>query len=144
MSDILLDTNVLSELVKPKPNPKVLAFLDSLSQPWICSITLHELVFGAERSPDPGRRAKQLAWIERIATEFSERTIVVDRVVAESSGRLRALAVSKGRPASLADALIAASAEMRGLTIATRNTKDFEAFAVPTLNPWDEAQDSGI
>ena len=95
-----------------KAQSKVLAFLDSLSEPWICSITLHERVFGAEHSPDPGRRAKLLAWIERIATEFSNvRSLLIGwwpKVPGDC-----ALAASKGCPASLADALIAASAEMR-------------------------------
>lgn len=136
MDDLLFDTNVVSELVKPRPDQNVIAFLREAADPWICSITLHELVYGAERSPDPKRRAKLLAWIAQIAAEFAERTIVVDTVVAERSGRLRALAAAQGRPASVVDALIAASAEIQGLVVATRNTKDFAPFGVRVLNPW--------
>src|SRR5215207_7975802 len=116
MNDILFHTNVVSELVRPKPDPKVMAVLRKAADPWICSITLHELAYGAERSPDPVRRAKLFAWIAQITAEFANRTIVVDSVVAEHSGRLRALAAAQGRPASVVDALIAAAALSRGLT----------------------------
>jgi hypothetical protein len=136
MDDILLDTNVISELVRPKPDPNVVRFLAKAVDPWLCSITFHELAFGAERSPDPKRRARLLAWIAQVKAEFASRTIMVDSAVAESSGRLRALAAAQGRQVSVVDALIAGSAEARGLRVATRNTKDFEAFGVPLLNPW--------
>ena len=134
---ILFDTNVISELVKPKPDPKVVAFVGQVVSPWISSLTLHELVYGAERSPDPKRRTKLLTWIAQITTEFAERTIDIDAAVAELSGRLRALAAAQGRPATAIDALIAASAEIRGLKLATRNAKDFEPFGVAVLNPWN-------
>jgi predicted nucleic acid-binding protein len=93
-------------------------------------------VYGAERSPDPRRRAKLLAWIAQIAAEFAERTVILDREVAEHSGRLRALAAAQGRPASVVDALIAASAQIGGLTLATCNVKDFERLGVRLVNPW--------
>jgi toxin FitB len=140
MHDILFDTNVVSELVKPKPDPDVAAFLRTAVDPWICSITLHELAYGADRARDPRRRAKLLAWVAQIAAQFTERIIVVDKVVAERSGRLRALAAAQGRPASVIDALIAASAEVKGLRVATRNTRDFETFGVAMINPWPDGR----
>lgn len=138
MDNILLDTNVISEVMKPRPDPRVKRFLRDASDPWLCTLTLHELVFGAERSPDPVRRAKLLEWIARMTGEFAVRTIVVDNEVAERSGRLRALAAAQGRTTSVVDAVIAAAGQIRGLTIATRNIRDFQAFGVALLDPWKE------
>lgn len=138
MEGILLDTNVISELIKPEPDPKVTAFLRKLVHPWLCSITLHELVYGAERSPDPQRRNKLLAWTAQIAADFADQTILVDNEVAERSGRLRASASSQGRPASAVDAIIAAAAMSRGLRLATGNTKGFRLFGIGLLDPWTD------
>jgi predicted nucleic acid-binding protein len=139
-SGFLLDTNVVSELVKAKPEPRVIAFLSEVSDAWLSAVTLHELTYGAERSPDPTRRTKLLAWIGQIAAQFSGRVVSIDGEVAELSGRLRAMADAEGRPADPLDALIAANALLRGLTLATRNTRDFEVFGVPLFNPWREAR----
>jgi predicted nucleic acid-binding protein len=139
MTAFLLDTNVVSELVKPKPAAGVVAFMARESDLWMTVITLHELIYGAERAPDPARRVKLIAWTAEIAAHFADHILPVDRAVAETAGRLGALADAQGRPAAALDALIAAAALLRGLTIATRNTKDFEAFGVKLANPWDEA-----
>lgn len=138
MDGVLLDTNVLSELTKPRPDPAVVRFLRRAEELWLCSITFHELTYGAERSPEPGRRAKLQAWIALVKADFATRTVLIDQATAESSGRLRALAAAQGRPVSVVDALIAAAAQARGLKVATRNTKDFEPFAVALINPWLE------
>ena len=138
MSDsFLLDTNVISELIRPRPSARVLRFLERAIDPWLSTITLHELSYGAERSPDAARRAKLLVWVDEIAVEFQDRFVAVDNEVAERSGRLRALAEAQGRPADPLDALIAASAQAKGLTVATRNVRDFEAFSIPIANPWN-------
>ena len=136
MDKFLLDTNVISEMVRPQPEPSVVAFLADAGDPWISSITLHELSYGAERAPDPRRRAKLLAWIGRIEAEFAERTILVDGAVAERSGTLRALAAAQGRTVTVVDSVIAASAQLHGLLIATRNVRDFETFGIEVRNPW--------
>ena len=138
MDDILLDTNVLSEFIKPRPDPAVLLFLDTIEVSWLCSITFHELNFGAERSPDARRRAKLLAWIERLRSEFAGRTIPVDDEIAAQSGRLKAAAAADGKIVSVVDALIAAAAHTRGLRVATRNIKDFKPLGVALVNPWIE------
>ena len=134
--NLLLDTNVISELARPRPDPRVVRFLRSAVDPWLSTITLHELVYGAEHSPDPLQKARLLGWITELSNQFSGRFVVADTQVAERSGRLRALAAAQGRPADPLDALIAASAQIRGLILATRNTKDFEAFGVAMVNPW--------
>jgi len=138
MDNILLDTNVVSEVVKSRPDPKVVAFLRSSARPWLCAITLHELAYGAERASQGRRRAELLAWVAQVTAEFAMRTIAVDSTAAEHSGRLRALAEAQGRSTSVVDALIAAAAQLRGLTLVTRNTRDFEPFGVALFNPWLE------
>lgn len=137
MKGLLLDTNVVSELVRPRPDRNVASFLEKASDPWLSTITLHELVYGAERAADPLRKARLLAWIAEIEAEFAGRLVSADAEVAESSGRLRALAAAQGRPADPLDAIIGACAQVHGLTLATRNAKDFEAFGIPVINPWD-------
>jgi predicted nucleic acid-binding protein len=135
MQGVLLDTNVLSELVRPKPDARVVRFVRD-SDAWLCGITFHELTFGAERAPDARRRAKLLAWIGQIKSEFAGRILAVDDEVASASGRLRALAAAQGRPASVVDSIIAAAAQARGVRVATRNVRDFEPFALTVINPW--------
>jgi predicted nucleic acid-binding protein len=136
--NLLLDTNVISELIRPRPDLRVVRFLERAVDPWLSTITLHELAYGAARSPNAARRAKLMAWIVEIGTEFAGRFVVVDDEVAERSGGLRALAEAQGRPADPLDALIAASAQSKGLAVATRNVRDFEPFAIAVVNPWND------
>jgi hypothetical protein len=136
VEDILLDTNVLSELARHRPDPKVVGFLADVTEPWLCSITFHELAYGAERCPDPKRQIKLRAWIEEIRFEFARRTIPIDDELAEGAGRLRALAAAQGRAVGVVDTLIAEAARPRGLRLATRNTRDFELLQVTLVNPW--------
>ena len=135
MSGVLLDTNVLSELIRPKPDVKVVSFVSAQTDPFISVVTLHELTYGAERAP-PARRTKLIAWIASIRSQFAGRIVVIDENIAENAGRMRALAEAQGRPTEAVDALIAASALSRGATIATRNTTDFEPMGVAVIDPW--------
>ena len=136
MSAVLLDTNVLSELVRPKPNTKVKAFVRAQSDPLISAVTLHEITYGAERAPDAARRAKLAAWVAAIRAQFAGRIVGVDADVAELAGRLRAAAAAQGAAADPIDALIAGCANARGATLATRNVRDFRAFGVALIDPW--------
>jgi predicted nucleic acid-binding protein len=137
MTRVLLDTNVLSELVRPKPDPKVQAFVRAQTDPLISALTIHELVFGAERASDPARRAKLIAWIAAIQSEFAGRIVDIDADVAEQAGRLRANAASQGANTDPIDALIAASAVVRGAGVATRNVRDFAPLGVSVIDPWN-------
>src|SRR5690242_3797307 len=96
MTRVLLDTNVLSELVRATPDRKVQEFVRAQTDPLISVLTIHELVFGAERASDPTRRAKLTAWIAAIQTQFAGRIVDIDAHIAEQAGRLRANAVSQG------------------------------------------------
>ncbi len=136
MTRVLLDTNVLSELVRPKPDPKVQAFVRAQTDPLISALTIHEIVFGAERAPDPARRAKLTAWVAAIQSQFTGRIVDIDTNVAEQAGRLRANAASQGANTDPIDALIAACAIARGATVATRNLRDFAPLGVNLVDPW--------
>jgi hypothetical protein len=132
---VLLDTNVLSELVRPKPDPKVEAFVRAQTDPLISVVTLQELIYGAERT-QPARKAKLLGWIASVRAQFAGRIIMIGEDIAVEAGRLRALAESQGRPTEALDAIIAASALSRGAAVATRNTTDFAPMGVAVINPW--------
>ena len=136
MTKILLDTNVLSELVRPKPDPKVQAFVRAQTDPLISALTIHELIFGAERANDQARRTKLLSWIAGMRNQFAGRIVDIDADVAEQAGRLRASAASQGANADPMDGLIAACAISRGAAIATRNIRDFAPLGVSLVDPW--------
>jgi predicted nucleic acid-binding protein len=132
----LLDTNVVSELVRPAPDREVLKFLATEDDLWLSVITLHELAYGAGRVRESARRSRLAAWIETVKSRFSDRVIAVDAATAEQAGRARAGAAAAGRALDPLDALIAATARMRTLTLATRNVRDFEAVDVAVVDPW--------
>ena len=136
MATYLLDTNVLSEMTRPRPDAKVVEFFAQESDLWLSAISFDEFRFGAEIARDTAKRMKLDIWIAELADQFKSRCITVDRQVAEQSGRLRAIAQAKGRGCDPVDALIAASAMSRNLILATRNIKDFEHFGVRLMNPW--------
>ena len=136
MSLVLLDTNVLSELVRPRPDARVEAFVRNQDGPLISVLTIHEIAYGADRAPDPGRRSKLLAWVAGIKGQFAGRLVEVDAGIAEQAGLLRVLAERQAAPADPIDALIAASAMARGASVATRNVRDFAAFGVTIIDPW--------
>lgn len=136
MTPVLLDTNVLSELVKPRPDPRVASFVTGVAQPLISTLTLHELTFGAARLADLDRRERLMAWVATVRQRFEGRLVDVDADVADVAGRLRAAASAGGRPTDPIDVLIAASALVRGASVATRNVRDFEPLGVEVVDPW--------
>jgi len=138
MASYLLDTNVLSELVRPQPDGTVVRFLRDQPDLWLSAITLHEIAYGADRARDSLRRAKLIAWIESIRTQFAGRILAFDDGQALLAGRLRALAVAEGRADDPLDAMIAAAAAGNALTLATRNTADFMGFGITLFNPWTD------
>lgn len=136
MSRVLLDTNVLSELVRPRPEARVEAFVRVQTDPLISVLTIHEITYGAERAPDPARRAKLVAWVAAIQGRFAGRIISIDAAIAEQAGRLRAAAEAQGTAADPIDSLIAACALAHNAHVATRNVRDFAAFGVGVIDPW--------
>ncbi len=134
----LLDTNVLSEPLKPKPDVKVTGWLNSVPQDqlYISVLTLGEIRKGVEMKAD-GKRRQQLAhWLESALPDwFDDRMVPVDAKVAECWGVMTARA---GRPLAAIDGLIAASCLTYGLTLVTRNEKDYDVIdGLKILNPWN-------
>jgi toxin FitB len=132
----LLDTNVLSEVVRPTPDHRVTRFLVDELDLWLSVVSLHELSFGASRIADPIRRHRLMMWIESLKFRFRGRMIPVDEVIAESAGRARGYAAMRGFIVGPLDGLIAATALIRSMTLATRNIRDFKNLDVVTFNPW--------
>ncbi len=133
----LLDTNILSELTKPKPNPRVLAWFaatpsDALH---ISVITLGELRSGVERMPDSKRRESIRLWLEQtLADWLGDRALPVSAAVADRWSRLTA---QVKRPLPAIDSLLAATALTHNLRIVTHNTRDFALPGVDVVDPWD-------
>lgn len=133
----LLDTNVVSEPTKKQPSPKVLSWLAAQRAPtlFMSVVSLGELTRGLDKLPSGRRKQDLTKWINRLSLdEFAHgRMLSVDDAVALTWGRLDALA---GRTLAVPDALIAATALVHNLTIATRNQRDFAGLGVRVVNPW--------
>jgi hypothetical protein len=135
----LLDTNVVSEWVRPRPDPGVVAWLAEADEDrvFISVVTLAELRYGIERMAAGQRRRRLDEWLRNeMPMRFEGRVLPVDATIADTWGRLTALREASGRPIGAADAFIAATAEARDLTLLTRNVADFERTVRAVVNPW--------
>ena len=136
---LLLDTNVLSEVTRPAPDARVLDWLDGLDEDrsFISVVSIAEIRRGVALM-DEGRKREALAeWLARdLPQRFEQRILPVDEPVALAWGDLMGLAKRRGRGLSSMDGLIAATAIAQQLTLATRNTRDFEGFGVDLFDPW--------
>lgn len=132
----LLDTDVLSESSKPKPNEAVMEWLDAHDHEiFLSTISLGEIVKGIEVLP-AGRRKKEIrAWFDRLQAWCGSRLVPPTREVMRAWGCLCARSQRSGRPLPVLDSLIAATAITHELTLVTRNVRDFPAD-VKLLNPW--------
>ncbi|GLK74269.1 type II toxin-antitoxin system VapC family toxin [Ancylobacter dichloromethanicus] len=139
--NLLLDTNVLSEVRRPTPDPKVLAWLDTLDEDraFISVASIAELRRGIALM-DGGRRRDALAvWLaEDLPVRFAGRIVPIDPAIALLWGDLMAQARRSGFALSVMDGFFAATALERGLVLATRNIKDFVSLGVTLLDPWSE------
>lgn len=136
---IVLDTNVLSELMKPSPSQAVLGWMSG--QPseelFTTSITMAEILYGVELLPKGKRRAKLLHEAEAtFAEDFTHRIFFFDERAARIFGPLAVMRSAHGRPIGVLDAQIAAISRANGAALATRNTDDFEGCGVMLINPW--------
>lgn len=137
----LLDTNVVSEWVRPRPDPGVVAWLAEADEDrvFVSVVTLAELRYGIERLAVGQRRRRLDAWLrEEVPLRFEGRVLPIDADIADAWGRLTALREVSGRPIGAADAFIAATAEARGLALVTRNVSDFERTVRAVVNPWTD------
>ena len=135
----LLDTNVVSEWVKPRPNPGVVTWLAEADEDsvFVSVITLAELRYGIERMPAGNRRKRLDDWLcNELPLRFEDRVLPIDGATADTWGKLMARREAAGRPMSVTDAFIAATVEVHGLTLVTRNGADFESTLKEIINPW--------
>ena len=137
---IVLDTNVLSEIMRAKPDPAVLAWLDA--QPpddlWLNAVVAAELLFGVARLPE-GARKQQLALAvsAMLEQDFAGQLLSFDLNAASVYAVMLAERERIGQSMAMADAQIAAICLSRDATLATRNVKHFEGLGLALMNPWD-------
>lgn len=136
---IVLDTNVLSELLRPAPNPKVSNWFKTAAGSRgfaVTAITVAELLVGVECLPD-GKRRESLRRDVEAALDLLPRQLPFDKVASREFARMSALRKAAGRPIGTEDNMIAAICSCNGMTLATRNVKDFEALGVDLVDPWN-------
>jgi predicted nucleic acid-binding protein len=130
----LLDTNVVSELRKPKPHGAVLAWLQSVDDRklFLSAVTLGEIQAGIEltRQQDAAKAAELEAWLEQVAGSYE--VLPMDAATFRAWARV----IHRRSDTLFEDAMIAATASVHGLSVVTRNAADFKPFAVPVLNPF--------
>ncbi len=137
---ILLDTDVISELWKPAPDPNVVAWVDTqaVETLYLSAITVAELRFGIKALPDGRRRAVLQERLEaEVLPAFAGRVLPFDLDASRAYADLMARARTAGRAIAHADGYIAASAVAHALMVATRDTGPFEATGLRTVNPWE-------
>ncbi|MEM5277566.1 type II toxin-antitoxin system VapC family toxin [Cupriavidus taiwanensis] len=137
---IVLDTNVLSELMRVQAEPAVVCWLDRQEQDFVVTaVTVAELLYGIARLPE-GRRKTALrdAALQMLDEEFADRLLAFDADAAVHYAALVSRRERAGRPISMADAQIAAICLNHAATLATRNTRDFEGVDIRLANPWSD------
>lgn len=142
MSGFLLDTNVISELVKPRPEPSVTAWIEATDERLLhlSVLTLGEIRRGVAALLQTRRRAALEAWLETdLSTRFHGRILAIDSTVADRWGLLTAQAQKKGIVLPVIDGLLAATALQHNLTFVTRDTGSVAAAGVAVFNPWEKS-----
>ena len=141
MTGWLLDTNVLSELRRPRPEPKVLAFIAAqpLELLYISTVTLAEIRFGIELVPDPSRRSDLSDWLtHKVRPMFEQRVLSISEDVMFKWRLLVEEGRKAGHTFSQPDLIIAATGQHHGLTVVSRDTAEFVMARVAVFNPWME------
>jgi predicted nucleic acid-binding protein len=143
VSSFLLDTNVPSELTRPKSDVQVEKWLEDADDErlYLSVISLGELFKGLTLLPESKRRSQLEEWVEiTLRSWFAGRILPVTEGIAERWGKLAGECQVRGTPLTVADGLIAATALEHGLTVVTRNVRDFAELGVSIVNPWDTAK----
>ena len=139
MSGFLLDTNVISELVMAKPDPKVTKWIEATEETllYLSVLTIGEIRKGVTSLPQSGRRIALEAWLDHdLVLRFADRILPVDQLVADRWGRIAGSVAAQKSPVSVIDGLFAATALHHNLILVTRNTRDIASTGVPAFNPW--------
>jgi predicted nucleic acid-binding protein len=137
----LLDTNILSELRRPRPEPKVVAFVaaQALDSLFISSVTLAEIRFGIELVAEAGRRAELIDWLtHKVRPMFNQRVLPVTEDIMFKWRLLVEDGRKAGHTFSQPDLIIAATALEHGLTVVSRDITDYEKARAPVFNPWQK------
>lgn len=140
MSGFLLDTNCISEVVRTKPEARVLDWMQAADESllYLSVLTLGEIRKGVAGLPQGKRRTQLETWLELdLQARFSGRILAIDAQIADRWGLLAAEAKRKGRALSAIDGLLAATALHHNLTIVSRNVSDFSNTQAAVLNPWE-------
>jgi toxin FitB len=143
VTGFLIDTNVISEFVRSRPNERVTRWLE-MAEPellFASVITLGEIRLGIEDMPPGSRRTALERWLnEGMPAWFDSNLLPITRTIAERWGQVTIQAKRRGRPISTADGLIAATALVHGLRLATRDIGDYRGTGVELFDPWSEEQ----
>lgn len=140
MSGFLLDTNIISELVKAKPEPKVIRWVESTPEDllYLSVLTFGEIRKGIEMLPQASRRAQLEAWLGgELQPRFIDRILPIEEAIADRWGRMAGEAQTQRRPVPVIDGLLAATAIHHNLILVTRNVADIAQTGVSVFNPWE-------
>jgi predicted nucleic acid-binding protein len=137
---IVLDTNIVSELEKPKPDPFVHHWLAStgIENTCLCGPVMMEKAYGAEKYRLKSGSERYVVSLAKLRSEYVGRILPLDGTASELAGQLRAVRESGGRPLSIGDAMIAAICIVHGATLATRNARDFDGLDLKLVNPFEQ------
>jgi predicted nucleic acid-binding protein len=139
VSGFLLDTNVISELLKPRPEPLVSAWIEATDESvlYLSVLTLGEIRRGISSLPVSRRRTRLEAWLDKdLSARFEGRILAINQEVADRWGMLTALANKTGLALPVIDGLLAATALEHNLTLVTRDTGQIPTVGVAVFNPW--------
>lgn len=131
----LVDTNVLSEVLKRAPSPSVVAWLGKQERVRVSVVSVMEIEFGIANAA-AARRPALVSWFEGLLSSPAHELVPIDEAVARAAGSLKQRTLAAGRPRPLPDLLIAATALVTGSVVVTRNTSDFEGLGVALLDPF--------
>lgn len=137
---LVLDTNVISEVMKAKPDPQVIAWLDSqpANSVWTTTVSVFEISFGLNSLPDGKRkRVLQDAFEVMLTEDLGYHILDFDRAAANRAGEISAKLHGLGRPVEVRDVQIAGIVSVRHAILATRNSKHFQDIDISLVNPWD-------
>ena len=135
----LLDTTVVSEWMKPLPNPGVIRWLAEVDEDrvYLSVMTLAELRYGTEPLASGARKSRLEAWLhEELLLRFEGRLLIIETAIADAWGRIMSRCSVVGKPIGVMDAFFAATAEVHALTLVTRNVSDFTVSGISLFNPW--------
>ena len=137
MNGFLLDTDVISELTRETPGSKIISFFVEHDELWLSAIVVHELKIGIELLPPGNRRDRIYSVFINLVSQYSDRILPMGDSEANQAAIYRAQQHRAGRILDLGDALIAGTAKVNGLALATRNVRDFEHLELELINPWN-------